>query len=93
MFKSFSLGGKRYKVVKERHNTTNLGSALSPVNQIVVQELWEGRQVPEESQEQNAIHEVIHCIFHEIGRSDLSDDEQLVQSIALLMHQFFRTMK
>ena len=94
MIKSFSLGGKKYRVeLCKDKNTTYLGKAFSPINKVVVWDNWQGDKVPEDSMEQTLFHEVIHCAFAEIGRNDLSENEQLVQSLAVLLHQFYRTAK
>jgi len=70
------------------HDSSELGRALSPVNTIQIQQKWEGKEIPKDSMEQTLYHELMHCIFTEIGRDDLSMDEILVQSVALLVHQF-----
>ncbi len=94
MIKRFQLGGKKYRVEYAKGNATgNLGMAYGPCCRIVVQTQWDGKKVPEDSQEQTLYHELIHCVFHEIGREDLAGDEQLVQSAAVLLHQFARTAK
>lgn len=38
---------------------------------------------------QSLIHEIVHGMFVMIGRNDLSDDETLVQSLALAISQTF----
>ena len=93
MLKTFQLGAKNYKVKQIEHDTYNLGRSFVPLCLIQIQNLWEGKEVPEISKEQTLFHEVVHCILGEMGRNDLSDDENFVQSFAVLMHQFFRTMK
>ena len=93
MIKSFALGAKKYRVVKKNHNSTNLGRALSPLGKIEIQTLYDGEEIPDDSQMQTLVHEVVHCIFDDVGRVDLNSDEGLVQSVALLFHQFMETAK
>jgi len=93
MIKSFQLGAKKYKVVKAKHDTTNLGLCYSALGMIKVQEIYDGKEIPEDCQEQALYHEVVHAILNDIGRVDLSDNENLVQSFGTLMHQFVKTMK
>ena len=40
-------------------------------------------------QEETLRHEILHAIFTHIGREDLSNDEQLVQSLANAIYQTF----
>lgn len=40
------------------------------------------RNQPKELKRETLIHEVVHGLFVEIGRNDLSEDETLVQSLA-----------
>ena len=47
------------------------------------------RDMPEEAQRETLIHEIVHGMLVMIGRNDLSDDETLVQSLALAISQTF----
>ena len=87
----FQLGAKNYTVELADQSTTNLGRSLSFLCKIEIQTTWEGREVPLDSRKQTLCHEVVHCIFDDIGRNDLAGDEALVQSFAALMHQFMET--
>lgn len=93
MIKSFKLGGKSFVVEIVDHDSSELGRAMSPINTIQIQQKWEGKEIPLDSMEQTLYHELMHCIFTEIGRDDLSTNEVLTQSIALLLHQFEQTKK
>jgi hypothetical protein len=93
MIKTFQLAGKKYKVKYVAHDTADLGQAKSPLCLIQIQKVYDGRPIPEISQEQTLIHEVVHCIFEELGRNDLSSDEPLVQSLSILIHQFMQSAK
>ena len=48
------------------------------------------RNMPEEMQMQTLIHEMLHGMLVMIGQSELSQDEQLVQSLAMAINQSFR---
>ena len=96
MIKKFQLGAVSFKVRKVSDNgssNSRLGTSYSPLGMVEVHETYDGKPVPEDSQEQTLFHEVVHAIFDMVGRTELSQDEPLVQSFSLLMHQFFRTMK
>jgi hypothetical protein len=36
-------------------------------------------------------HELVHCVLHTLGREKLSSDEQLVDTVAGLLHQAMKT--
>lgn len=92
MIKTFYLGAKKYTVeITKGNRTSNQGIALAPMGKIVVHDSWDGQEVPEDSMEQVFFHELVHCIFTDAGRDDLSTEEAFVQNVGALMHQFFKT--
>jgi len=93
MIKSFCLGSKKYKVERHSHDSGSLGICFSPLCLIKIQMVFDGKPIPEESQEQTLFHEVVHAILDEIGERDMSSNEKFVQSFSLLMRQFFKTLK
>jgi Zn-dependent peptidase ImmA (M78 family) len=93
MIKSFCLGSKKYKVERRSNDSCNLGTCFSPLCLIRIQTIFDGKSIPEESQEQTLFHEVVHAILDDIGERDLSSNERFVQSFSLLMRQFFKTLK
>jgi len=52
-------------------------------------EIMVNEDLPAAAWEETICHEIIHGIFIHIGRQDLSDDEQLVQSLANAINQSF----
>jgi len=95
VIKSFKLAGRTFTVetVDALHSDA-LGRAISDLNKILIYTKWQsGDPVPESTQEQTLLHEVLHCIFEVLGRDDLSQDETLVQSVSLLLHQYRETAK
>lgn len=46
--------------------------------------------ISEQKQEQVLMHEIVHGIFDQLGFSEQSEDEQLVQSLAVALHQTLR---
>ncbi len=91
MIKSFQLGGKKYKVIESDHDDGTLGRCNAPLGILEIQKRWQGKAIPAHSKDQTVIHEMLHCLFYDIGRNDLADDEPLVQIIALMFHQFMVT--
>lgn len=49
--------------------------------------------LPDELKQLALIHEWVHGMFVMIGRNELSDDETLVQNIALAINQTFKLQK
>ena len=47
------------------------------------------KDMPEEMQIQTLTHEMVHGMLVMIGQSELSQDEQLVQSLAMAINQSF----
>lgn len=93
MIKSFLLGSKRYRVKLVEHDSSNLGRVFTPLGLIEIQKKWDGKLIPADSMMQTFFHELSHCLFDDAGRSDLSADEHLVQSIAVLLHSFWQSRK
>ena len=95
MIKSFRLGARKYRVHVVEHDADidYIGLARPATGEIEILASYQGRLIPEDAQEQTLYHEVVHCIFEEIGRRDLFEDETLVQSFAALLHQFERSKK
>lgn len=48
------------------------------------------KDMPEEMQQQTLIHEMLHGMLVMIGQSELAQDEQLVQSLAMAINQSFK---
>ena len=48
------------------------------------------KDMPEEIKRQTLIHEWVHGMFVMIGRNDLSEDETLVQNVALAINNTFK---
>jgi hypothetical protein len=93
MIKSFKLGGKTFKVKEVDHDTENLGRSNSPLLEIQIQRIWNGKEIPNSSKEQTLIHEVVHCILDELGHLDLNRDEVFVQSFSSMLYQFMQSSK
>ncbi len=89
--RKFTLGGMSYVVLEVDNDNTCLGSCDSALCEIEIQTKIRGKSRSLESKEQTLFHEVVHCIFNETGRRDLSNNEALVQSFAVLLHQFINT--
>jgi hypothetical protein len=91
--KQFDLGGKTFDVKLVDTGKDRLGYSNAPCNLIEIEEHFAGIDIPNSQRFQILLHEFFHCLFFEIGRNDLADDETLVQTLAVLMHQFMRSCK
>lgn len=49
--------------------------------------------VPEETLCQTVIHEIVHWCFYVLGRESLRNDEELVDSLAHMLHQVAFSMR
>lgn len=46
--------------------------------------------IVEQKQAQTLIHEMTHAIFHEAGLDELNNEEEVVNDIALILHQVLK---
>lgn len=92
LYKSFKLGDKKYRIkYKNNEMSDELGRCYPPVGQIDIKTHWDGVEIPRDSLEQTLYHEIVHAIMAEMGIND--HDEQFVQTMAVMIHQVFNTIK
>jgi len=91
MTKTFNLGSKIYTVVEKEFDDNKQGSCYPELGRIFIANKLNGIDIPTTSKQQTLYHELIHVVLHELGYFDLSRNEQLVQQIAILLHQFETT--
>lgn len=48
---------------------------------------------PQDGVENTFFHELLHAIFHMMGKYELYKDEELIHTMAGLLHQSFKTAK
>lgn len=56
------------------------------------QEIIIDKHLKKGKQEQVFIHELIHGILEQLGYDDTNNDEHLVQSLAVSLHQIFKQL-
>ena len=94
MIKGFQLGAIKYSVEEaESIDDKGLGRAYTAQKKVIISKTHNNADLPKEARDQVLYHEVVHCILEELGREDLSGDENFVQSFSLLLHQFEATKK
>lgn len=92
MITKFQLAAKNFKVeYVEDPESDWLGRAYSDRCLIRVVKEINGKGIDLINMEQTLLHEVVHCILDQLGYHELSNDETLVQSFSLLLHQFLKT--
>ena len=91
--KRFKLGGRMVNVSEVETLAERLGHANAPLGIIEIEKKFNGEIMPMDQKQQTFFHELMHCIFYEVGRNDLADDETLVQCIAVMLHQFHMTVE
>jgi len=88
--KQFSLFGETYKVKKLlKIDKEDSWGEFDPVKNIIKIK----KNLNIEQQEQVYLHELMHCVFTNLGYDNLSDDEILVDTIAKALHQVLKTSK
>lgn len=95
---SFQLGGITYTVVQtdarpEGIKDTCTGHVIYSKGLVEVFNNHTGYKCTDEYKELSFYHELLHAIFTAMGKYDLSDDEELVEGMANLLHQFIKTAK
>lgn len=86
---TFKIAGQTWKVVYDRDliaTEDEFGSCNEVTNEIRLQE--EG-PISRERVEATFIHELLHAIFYELGQTNLTADEKLINSLSTLLHQVF----
>ena len=73
--------GLAYEVAREDLDDEN--GFIDPRRQRIVI----SSRISDERAEQTFFHELLHGIFDQLGREDLYEDEQLVQTLAVGLHQ------
>lgn len=94
---SYRVGGQEIKVhiVEELNKGRNLGVCCTAAGYIKIARKFSD---PDEEQSESSmfntfIHEWIHSCLDTIGRSDLSEDEQFVHSLAAAVTESILTSK
>ncbi len=71
------------EVVDEVSHETASDGEIDPTEQVI--RIYSGL-APDKAR-QTFLHELMHGILQQLGRSDLSEDECLVQGLAIALHQ------
>lgn len=91
---AFQLMGQRIEV--EYNDTLTysddlLGQASYRHGKIYIQPAMPGHPRRQTDVEQTFFHELMHWIFHVLGRAEMAKDEELIEQVSGLLHQAFAT--
>ena len=92
--KRFMLMGQMIEVEWDEllhHNEDSLGMAVYSENKVLLQPSIKGQPTVKDQMEEVFLHELFHWVFKLLGRRDLRTDETLVEQIANLVHQAYKT--
>jgi hypothetical protein len=91
---TFTLGGLNFHTeIVDSIDDTGLGRVINCLGTIRIAKKFYGKDIPQESQERNFYHEVVHAILDEIGYKELSNNEQFTDAFSSLLYQFEATKK
>lgn len=90
----FKLFGQTYTVKHDEKalvNESNAGMAEFRSNEILILPAKNHYGYCRQQREQVFCHELIHCMFAALNIPDLRDNEELVDNLGSLFHQFLET--
>lgn len=92
---TFTLGGVEH-FVEIRQVVGHEGDfgQHDPVTKVIqIAQTSMGRGVPQSSQQQIFLHELVHAILNTMRKDDLCDDESFVNTFASFLNEAINTMK
>lgn len=88
---NFLIGACEFNThMVEDIDDTGLGRSTECLGIIKLAKEWQGKELPKSSIEKTFFHELLHMFFDAIGEKELSDNERLVDSLSLLLHQYIK---
>ena len=88
----FTLGGSEYKVEYVDPKTGKTVCVFDNIEgKVYIATAFEGRECSKDYMEASFFHELIHGVFDHIGRTSLSADEELVEGLSHMLHQYMKT--
>jgi hypothetical protein len=89
---NIKIGGLEYSITTGKDGELSCGGCLAEIRyndlEIVIKS-----SLAEGYADKIFLHEVIHGVFHEIGRRDLRDDETLVHAFGNMLYQVLKDNK
>tara|TARA_R110000822_G_scaffold130577_1_gene267171 strand:+ start:1520 stop:1831 length:312 start_codon:yes stop_codon:yes gene_type:complete len=91
--KYFYLFSEKYRIsnIKEIDNGTSFGHAVYDENKIKIAKTVHKKVIQEDQRESTYCHELMHIILDSLGKTELSQNEELVDSMGKALHQILKT--
>ena len=96
--KSFELGGSLYSVIisdkrPEGVNSNTCAHVTYSKNLIEIFSNHVGYEATEDYKTLSFYHEITHSILRAMGRDDLNDSEEFIETFSNFLHQIMKTSK
>lgn len=94
--KSFTLGGTEWKIVWDNEGCNdkgNYGHCSYCTSTITLSTTYGLKDLSKDKIEQTFYHELVHAILDTMGEHDLSDNEKLVNTFSVFLHQYNKSYK
>ena len=93
--KAFTLGGVEHVVeIQQVLGYEQDFGQYDPVQKVIqIAQTSRGRGVPQSSQQQTFLHELVHAILNTMRKDDLYDDESFVNTFASFLNEAINTME
>lgn len=93
--KEFTLGGVEHVVeIQQTVGYEQDYGLYDPTRKVIqIAQTSRGRGVPQSSQQQTFLHELVHAILNTMRKDDLYDDEAFVNTFASFLNEAINTMK
>lgn len=91
--KSIKVGGVNYKIEIMHLDKNDDGEQILGYCQYLDNVIQINEDASPERQEQTLYHELVHAIFFETSNNEFQDNEKLVDSVGLMLHQIVKNNK
>lgn len=93
MISKFNLGAVEWIVKTDNDRLDDLGLLGLCEHSKATITLFNDDKVSKDIVDQTLYHEVVHAILNILGEDKLNTNEEFVQKVSLLLHQFEKTKK
>ncbi|WP_294977362.1 ImmA/IrrE family metallo-endopeptidase [uncultured Leuconostoc sp.] len=91
--KSIKVGAIDYKIEIVHLDRNNDGDEILGYCQYIDNVIQINEDASPERQEQTLYHELVHAILFESSNNEFQDNERLVDSVGLILHQIIKNNK
>ncbi len=89
----FYIGKKKYQILfdtEECEDSQAIGLFYEDDREIYLTKIYQGKKQTKKEIESTLLHEIFHALFTSMNRKELSDDEELVDGLAIRLHQVLK---